>query len=149
VFEVVVPVLILLACALMILRPAPPLSTSALTPTRMALLGLAVFSCCVYGGYFGAAQGVIMIALLRLLLADSLQNLNGLKNVMVAIANGIAGLIFILFAHVAWDAFAVVAVGAVIGAALGAKYGRRIPDQILRWVVVSVGVTVAAILIAT
>src|SRR6201999_2526728 len=147
VFEAVVPILILLACALMIVRPKPKLSHGALSHHRKIALIATGFAVGVYGGYFGAAQGGILLAALRLLIPDNLQRLNGLKNVMVGIANGIAAILFIIVAHVAWDAAALVAVGSISGAQVGARYGRQIPDQTLRWTVVTVGVAVAIILI--
>ena len=82
VFETAVPILILLACALMVLRPAPALTHGSFSHHRkFALVGLG-YAVGVYGGYFGAAQGVILLAALRFLVPDSLQRLNGLKNVM-------------------------------------------------------------------
>jgi uncharacterized membrane protein YfcA len=146
VFEAVVPVLILLACVLMILRPKPKLSHGSLSHHRkLALIGTG-FAVGVYGGYFGAAQGVILLAALRFLIPDNLQRLNGLKNVMVGVANGVAAVLFIIVAHVAWDAAALVAVGSISGAQLGARHGRRIPDETLRWTVVTVGAAVAVYL---
>jgi hypothetical protein len=146
VFEAVVPVLILLACALMVARPKPKLSHGSLSHHRKVALAAIGFAVGVYGGYFGAAQGVILLAALRFLIPDHLQRLNGLKNVMVGIANGVAAILFVIVAHVAWDAAALVAVGSITGAQLGARYGRRIPDQTLRWTVVTVGVAVAIVL---
>jgi uncharacterized protein len=146
VFEAVVPVLILLACALMVLRPKPGLSHGSLSHHRKFALLAVGFAVGVYGGYFGAAQGVILLAALRFLIPDKLQRLNGLKNVMVGIANGVAALLFMIVAHVAWDAAALVAVGSIAGAQLGARYGRRIPEETLRWTVVTVGVAVAIVL---
>jgi hypothetical protein len=146
VFEAVVPILILLACALMIVRPKPKLSHGAMSHHRKIALVAIGFAVGVYGGYFGAAQGVILLAALRFLIPDSLQRLNGLKNVMVGIANGVAAILFIIVAHVAWEAAALVAVGSITGAQVGAKYGRRVPDESLRWTVVTVGVIVAIIL---
>jgi len=147
VFETVVPLLILLACALMVLRPKPKLSHGALSHHRkFALLGVG-FAVGVYGGYFGAAQGVILLAALRFLIPDHLQRLNGLKNVMVGIANGVAAILFVIVAHIAWDAAALIAVGSISGAQVGARYGRRVPDEALRWTVVTVGVIVAIVLI--
>ncbi len=146
VFEAVVPVLILLACVLMILRPKPKLSHGSLSHHRkLALIGTG-FAVGVYGGYFGAAQGVILLAALRFLIPDNLQRLNGLKNVMVGVANGVAAVLFIIVAHVAWDAAALVAVGSISGAQVGARHGRRIPDETLRWTVVTVGAAVAVYL---
>jgi uncharacterized membrane protein YfcA len=146
VFETVVPVLILLACALMILRPAPSLSHGSLSRHRQGVLFAVGAAVGVYGGYFGAAQGVILLAALRFLIPDRLQRLNGLKNVMVGIANGVAAILFVLVAHVAWDAAALVAVGSISGAHLGARHGRQIPEERLRWTVVTVGVAVAVVL---
>jgi uncharacterized protein len=147
VFEAVVPVLILLACGLMIARPKPQLSEGSLSHHRQLALIAVGFGVGVYGGYFGAAQGVILLAALRFLIPDHLQRLNGLKNVMVGVANGVAAILFVIVAHVAWDAAALVAVGSVTGAQVGARYGRRIPEQTLRWTVVTVGVIVAIVLI--
>jgi uncharacterized membrane protein YfcA len=89
---------------------------------------------------------VILLGGLRFLIPDRLQRLNGLKNVMVGIANGVAAILFTIVAHVAWDAAALIAVGSIAGAQLGARYGRRIPDGSLRWTVVTVGVAVAIVL---
>jgi uncharacterized membrane protein YfcA len=147
VFDAVVPALILLACVLMARRPAPDQTTRVLTPRRMAILGGTAYGVGVYGGYFGAAQGVVLLAALRLLLPDALQRLNGLKNVLVGLANGVAAIGFVLFAHVAWDAAALVAVGSIAGATLGARYGRRLPDRVLRTVVVVGGTLVAVVLV--
>ncbi|MET8523258.1 sulfite exporter TauE/SafE family protein [Nocardioides sp. NPDC004968] len=95
----------------------------------------------VYGGYFGAAQGVLMIAIIGIGVAETLQRLNGLKNVLVAITNGISGLIFALVADVDWKIAALIAVGATIGGLLGARIGRRLPPNVLRGVIVVVGIT--------
>lgn len=149
VFEEVVPALILLACALMILRPKPKLSHGALSRHRQVALVAVGFAVGVYGGYFGAAQGVILLAALRFFIPDHLQRLNGLKNVMVGVANGVAAILFVIVAHVAWDAAALLAVGSIVGAQIGARYGRRVPDEALRWTVVTVGVAVAIVLIVT
>lgn len=146
VFEAVVPLLILGACALMVIRPAPKLSHGSISHHRMIALVAIAFGVGVYGGYFGAAQGVILLAALRLLIPDSLQRLNGLKNVLVGIANGVAAILFVFVADVAWLAAALVAVGSIAGAQVGATYGRRIPDERLRWTVVSVGVAVAIVM---
>src|ERR1700760_238492 len=147
VVDAFVPILILLACVLMVLRPKPKLSHAALSHHRkFALIGIG-FAVGVYGGYFGAAQGVILLAALRFLIPDNLQRLNGLKNVMVGVANGLPAILFTIVAHVAWDAAALVAVGSIAAAQLGARYGRRIPEGTLRWTVVTVGVIVAIVLI--
>jgi uncharacterized protein len=146
VFEAVVPLLILLACGLMVLRPSPKLSHGSLSRHREVVLFLVAGAVGVYGGYFGAAQGVILLAALRFLIPDHLQRLNGLKNVIVGVANGVAAILFVIVAHIAWDAAALIAVGSILGAQVGARYGRRIPQETLRWTVVAVGVTVAIVL---
>jgi uncharacterized protein len=143
VFDAVVPALILLACALMAVRPSPH-AAAARNHTPAATV--AAFLTGIYGGYFGAAQGVIMLAVLRLCFADDLQRLNGLKNVLTGLANAVAALLFIVFAHIAWEAAGLIAVGSVAGAQVGAHVGRRLPEEILRRVVIVVGTVVAVIL---
>ena len=148
VFDSVVPLLILLACALMALRPSPALHRVS-PGLRAAALGSVAFFAGLYGGYFGAAAGVIVLASMRLLIDERLQRLNGLKNLLVGTSNGVAAVLFLIFAHVSFDAAALIAVGSIAGAQLGSRYGRRLPDQVLRWTVVTVGVIVAVILFAT
>jgi uncharacterized membrane protein YfcA len=147
VFDDVVPVLILIACALVILQPR----LSAMVAARRtkvvehggaALWGL-VLAAGVYGGYFGAAQGVILLSLLGIFIADDLQRLNGVKNVLAAIANGVAAIVFVFAADVAWDVAALIAVGSITGAQFGAHFGRRIPAPLLRGVIVVVGLIAA------
>lgn len=146
VFDAVVPALILLACLLMATQPSPRFHV--ISPrARTAVLGSISFLAGVYCGYFGAAAGVILLASLRLLIPERLQRLNGAKNLMVGTANGVAALLFVIFAHVAFAAAGLVAVGSIVGAQLGSTYGRRIPDEVLRWVVVCVGTVVAVVLI--
>jgi uncharacterized protein len=142
VFDAVVPALILLACALMAIRPKPAAAVRSHTPAATA----AAFLTGIYGGYFGAAQGVIMLAVLRLCFADDLQRLNGLKNVLTGLANAVAALLFIFFAHIAWGPAGLIAVGSVAGAQVGAHVGRRLPEEMLRRVVIVVGTIVAIIL---
>ena len=101
----------------------------------------------IYGGYFGAAQGVILLASLGVLLPDELVRTNALKNVLAGTVNGVAALLFIVAAHVAWPAAALIAVGSVIGGQLGAGIGRRIPANVLRGLVVVLGIGVAVRLV--
>jgi uncharacterized protein len=146
VFDAIVPALILLACVLMATQPSPRAHAIS-TRARIAILGPVSFVAGVYAGYFGAAAGVILLAVMRLLIPERLQRLNGAKNLMIATANGIAALLFVLFAHVAFAAAGLIAVGSIAGAQLGSRYGRKIPDEVLRWVVVVVGTVVAVVLI--
>jgi uncharacterized membrane protein YfcA len=146
VFDAVVPALILLAVALMAIRPSPRVHEDGdNVPAGVA----AAFATGIYGGYFGAAQGIILISLLRLCFGEHLQVLNAIKNVLTGLANLVAGILFIAVAHVAWGAAALIAGGSIVGAQVGARYGRRLPQEVLRRVVIVYGVIVAGILIAT
>jgi len=147
VFDAVVPALILLAVALMAIRPSPKVQHEGVNRTPAGVA--ASFFTGIYGGYFGAAQGIILISLLRLCFGENLQVLNAIKNVLTGLANLVAGILFIAVAHVAWGAAALIAGGSVVGAQIGARYGRRLPQEALRRIVIVYGVIVAAILIAT
>lgn len=105
----------------------------------------------LYGGYFGAAQGVILIGLLGATLADSLQRLNATKNALAATVNLLATVLFLVAApeQVDWGLAAVVALGSVVGGTLGARYGRRLPPDWLRGVIVVVGVVAIIGLLAS
>jgi uncharacterized protein len=150
VFEVVVPALIIIACVLVVFQPR--LSAWAergndRTERVGPLLFGAVFVAGVYGGYFGAAQGVLVIGLLGVALTDSLQRINAGKNVLVTVVNGSAAVVFVIFAHVDWIAAALVAVGSTLGGLSGARVGRRLPPSVLRILVVVIGVIAAIKLI--
>ena len=144
VFDAIVPALILLACVLMAI-PRTPGGHAATDRTGAGIAS--AFLTGIYGGYFGAAQGIILMSLLRFCFADDLQRLNGLKNVLAATANGVAAVLFIIVADVRWAPAALIAVGSTAGAQVAARYGRRIPPQMLRWIVVIGGTIVAMILI--
>lgn len=150
-FEALVPFLILLACGLMAAQPRLARRGDR-TPDRPVLAGrgvlpLLVYCTGIYGGYFGAAQGVMLIAFLSLGISDHLQRLNAAKNVLAALVNGVAALIFIVVSEVDWAVAGVLAVGATAGGFTGASLGRRIPGRVLRYVVVVGGVLVAVILL--
>jgi uncharacterized membrane protein YfcA len=108
-----------------------------------------VFLTGIYGGYFGAAQGVILVAVLAVFVPDDLHRNNALKNVLAGTVNTVAAVCFILFADVAWEAVALIAVGSVAGGFVGARYGRRIPSRLLRVLVIVVGVGVAVKLLVS
>ena len=150
-FTVVVPVLILVSCALVLLQPrlSAWLRTRESTrPGRASpLLSAGVCLSGVYGGYFGAAQGVLVIGLLGSFLDETLQRVTGAKNVLVAMVNGTAAVVFVALAHVSWAAVALLAAGSTVGGLLGARYGRRLPPAALRLLVVAIGVISAAKLI--
>jgi uncharacterized membrane protein YfcA len=151
VFRAAVPALILVAAILMALQPR----LSKLLEERgdRKLHGgngllVGVFLTGVYGGYFGAAQGVILIALLAIFVQDDLQRLNGTKNVLAMLVNTAASVLFIIFSTLSWSVVGLIAAGSVIGGQVGARIGRRLPAAVLRGVIVTVGVVVACILFA-
>jgi hypothetical protein len=98
------------------------------------------FACGVYGGYFGAAQGILMMSVLGLSIDDSLQRLNAVKVITTGLTNLVAGVVFVLAAHVAWDVAGLIAGGSIIGGVLGARYGRRLSPGALRTLIVAVGI---------
>ncbi len=150
-FERIVPILILVACGLVAVQPR---LSGWVTARRLRLghgsrhdggpvLIASVYLTGIYGGYFGAAQGVILIALLAILIDDDLQRLNGLKNVLAAVVNSVAAIIFILVAPVAWGPAILLAIGSTIGGQLGAVVGRRLSPLALRVAIITIGTIVA------
>jgi uncharacterized membrane protein YfcA len=142
-FRAIVPVLILAACLLVIVQPR---LTAALArrPRRTRahewLLVVAVAVTGVYGGYFGAAQGVLLIGLLATLSGEpDLQRCNAAKNVLSLTANLVAALLFLTVRHVDWAIAGLIAVSSVAGGLLGGLVGRRLPAAALRAVVVLIG----------
>lgn len=146
-FETIVPVLIGLGIVLVAAQPrisravarrreARPVEGTRPDPwwiwPATALTG-------VYGGYFGAAQGVLLMGVLGIGVEESLQRLNAVKNILAAAVNGVAGLLFVVVADVDWRIVALIAVGSVIGGQIGATVGRRLPPAVLRAVIVVVG----------
>jgi uncharacterized membrane protein YfcA len=144
-FEAIVPVLIAVALVLVVFQPR--LSRALATRRARArphggpLLWSGVFGTGIYGGYFGAAQGVILLALLGITIPEEeLQRLNALKNVLAALVNGVAAVVFLFFASVAWLPALLLAAGSAAGGQLGARIARRLSPAVLRGVIVLVGV---------
>ena len=148
-FQKIVPYLIIAAVALMVLQPriSKALVKRDGTSLENGVLYVGVFLTAIYGGYFGAAQGVILLALLAIGIDDSLQRLNGLKNILAGLVNGIAALFFIAVTHIAYLPALLIALSSIVGAQVGARVGRKIPSNILRAIVVAVGIGVAIKLI--
>ncbi|MEU6487096.1 sulfite exporter TauE/SafE family protein [Streptomyces sp. NPDC046887] len=146
-FETIVPVLVALALVLVILQPRISRAVqrrrerenTETSPTGGPLLFVALLLASVYGGYFTAAQGIIYLSLMGMLLNDTIQRLNAVKNVLAAIVNSIAALFFLFVAHFDWTAVLLIAVGSTIGGQIGAKAGRRLPPTVLRIVILIVG----------
>jgi uncharacterized membrane protein YfcA len=149
-FATIVPVLIGIGCLLVVLQPVLSRRVAARreqagepaagAPGGSPWLGAGVLGTGVYGGYFGAAQGVLLLGILGIGLDEPLPRINALKNVLAMLVNGVAGVVFILVSHVDWPVAAVIAVGSVLGAQLGARVGRRLPPTVYRVFIVAVGV---------
>jgi uncharacterized membrane protein YfcA len=153
-FEAIVPAMIAIALVLVVFQPRiaarlaarrdPRAAPRDGTPVTVALGYLTG----VYGGYFGAAQGILLLAIFGLALDEPLQRVNALKNVLAMLVNLVAGIVFLLVAHVAWEAVALLAVGSAAGGQVGARVGRRLPPNVLRAVIVCVGVVAIVQLLA-
>jgi uncharacterized membrane protein YfcA len=103
------------------------------------VLWVLVFLAGIYGGYFGAAQGVLLIGMLGIALNDSLQRINAAKNVLAGLVNGLAAVVFILATHIDWGVAGLIAAGSIIGGQVGARVGKRLPPWGLRVLIVCVG----------
>jgi uncharacterized membrane protein YfcA len=156
-FKAIVPVFIGVALALIMVQPRISRALSERRTRRgrahlhrqagpAALCG--VFASGVYGGYFGAAQGILLLAILNLALDDELQRLNALKVVLAGLVNLVAGIVFVCVAHIAWLPAALIAAGSLLGGVLGARYGRRLPPRALRGVILIVGLVAIVRLVA-
>jgi uncharacterized membrane protein YfcA len=156
VFEAIVPWLILFTCLLVGAQPRisawvrrrrtgpdahrPRTLMSPVTTFFAALTG-------VYGGYFGAGSGVMMVAVLGLGLDLELRIVNALKTLAVMAGNVVAGLIFVLVADLDWAAITLLALGSVVGGYVGARVGRRLPPALFRVLVVCAGITAATLML--
>lgn len=146
-FNAIVPALIALALVLVIIGPRLQAATrsrhTGLEPSwHPWALGLGVLVAGMYGGYFGAAQGVLLMGIFSVLSFEPLQRLNGYKNVLSTVVNLVAAVMFVLFArqHINWVAAGIVGLGAFVGGIVGARVGRRIPPALLRGIIIAVGV---------
>lgn len=167
-FETIVPVLIVLALVLVVVQPkvsawvarrrqragadaggsgADDGAAGSMTGKTAVLLVTLIFLIGVYGGYFTAAQGVMLMAIMGILMTLPLQTLNGIKNVLSAAVNIVAGAIYAFVAPISWPVVALLAVGSVVGGQLGAKIGRKLPPRVLRGAIVVVGAAAAVQLV--
>ncbi|MFF7201245.1 sulfite exporter TauE/SafE family protein [Streptomyces sp. NPDC008141] len=146
-FETIVPVLVGIALVLVVLQPWIAKAVqrhrerhgTRARPDGGPLLLTGLLLASVYGGYFTAAQGIIYLSLMGMLLDDSLQRLNAVKNILAAVVNSVAAIFFLFVAHFDWQAVLLIAVGSAIGGQVGAKIGRRLPPAAVRALIVVVG----------
>jgi len=154
-FDAVVPWLLILAAVLATVQPrisdaiAVRRAARGVADLPAAPVGWGIFLLVlitgVYGGYFGAAQGVILLVILGLALGGPLNELNGVKNILGGTANLVAAVLFIVISEVDWTVAMLVAIGATIGGGLGGRYGRRLPSSALRVLLVSIAVIAATV----
>ena len=128
--------------------PAGSAASAAEEAIGGPVLWVLVFLAGIYGGYFGAAQGVLLIGMRGIALNDSLQRINATKNVLAGLVNGLAAVVFILATHIDWGVAGLIAAGSIIGGQIGARIGRRLPPWGLRVVIVCVGVAALVKLLA-
>jgi uncharacterized protein len=142
-FETIVPVLVGISVILVLVQPLLSRRLSNRTVvdrTASPLLYVLIFLVGIYGGYFTAAQGIMLVGVMGLLVADPLQRLNAFKNALAAVVNVVAGVIYAFVAPVSWPVVAVLAVSSTVGGLLGATVGKRLSPRVLRGVIVVIGV---------
>jgi hypothetical protein len=166
-FKAIVPVLIGIALVMVVFQPRlarwvaarqraravarggpSPVSQEEGVQVGGPVLWVLVFLSGVYGGYFGAAQGVLLIGLMGVAFTDTMLRINAVKNVLAGLVNGIAAVVFIIATHIDWGAAGLIACGAILGGQVGARIGRKLPPWGLRVVIVCVGVAALVKLLA-
>lgn len=153
-FEAIVPVLIALALLLVVFGPrlnawATRHHADEMTRPRFIVLIVGILLAGMYGGYFGAAQGVLLIGMMSVLLPNGLQEINGAKNVLGLIVNFTAAMVFLVVdpSQINWVIVGLIAVGAFLGGLLGARIGRSMPPWLLRATIVVIGVVAIVVLL--
>ncbi len=152
VFEAVVPILLVGALILVVTQPyinrwvakysgAHQHPDAPLSTTRLLLLTASTFLIGIYGGYFTAAQGILLMGAFGIIIADDLQRLNAAKNLLSLVVNVVAAVTYTIVAwdRISWEAAGLIAVGSLLGGVIGARYGRRLSPTALRAVIVVVG----------
>jgi len=148
-FRMIVPALIAVGLVMVVWGPAlqrrarrgtgPDLAT--MSPRRLAVVVAGIYLLGIYGGYFGAAQGVLIVGLMSALTAEGLQSITGLKNLLTTAVNAVAAIAFLILSpeSVDWTAVALIAAGATLGGVAGARFGRRLSPLLMRTLIVVVG----------
>lgn len=149
-FDAVVPVLILLGVVLVVVQPG--LAKRLETPHDVVghggpLVLLGVFVTGIYGGYFGAAQGVLLIALLAITVDQNLQRVNAMKNLLAALVNLVAAIFFVFAANIDWLVAVLIMGSSIVGGWLGAHYGRHLSHTFLRWFIVVIGLVAVTVMV--
>lgn len=152
VFVEIVPVLLILALVLVVLGPRIQAfararaeeagrSVEHVSGRRMVALVLGTFAVGIYGGYFTAAQGILLVGVMGALLPEDIQRMNAAKNVLSLVVNVVAAIAYVTvaFDRISWAAAGLIAVGSLFGGFLGSHYGRRLPPNVLRGFIVVVG----------
>jgi uncharacterized protein len=152
VFIKVVPVLLIIALILVVIGPWSQAwardraerhgrSADEVSPRGMAALVASTFAIGVYGGYFTAAQGILLVGAMGALLPESVQRMNAAKNLMTLLVNVVAALAYTLvaFDRISWPVAGIISIGSLVGGWLGARYGRRLSPNALRATIVVVG----------
>jgi uncharacterized membrane protein YfcA len=147
-----VPALLVLALVLVVVGPKlqswaaqraeeEGRSPEHISPARMAVLVFGTFAVGVYGGYFTAAQGILMVGMMGALLPESVQRMNAAKNLLTLLVNVVAAVSYTLvaFHRISWPVAGLIAAGSLIGGLVGARYGRRLSPTALRSTIVVVG----------
>ena len=147
-FEDLAPILVLGACALFAAQPLVARRVrdgAAGSALRIARWG--TFGAAIYGAYFGAGLGVILLAVLGLCIEDTLVRINGLRGLLALLINSLAVVVFVVAADVAWRYAALLAVSSLVGGYTGARVSRRLPTPVLRGVVLGFGVSAGVIML--
>ena len=152
VFAQIVPVLLIGALILVVTGPriqawarrraeVQGRSPHDVSPRRMALLVAGTFAVGVYGGYFTAAQGILLIGVMGALLPESMQRMNAAKNLLSLLVNVVAALAYtiVAFDRISWAAAGLIALGSLVGGSVGARYGRQLSPNALRGAIVLLG----------
>ena len=151
-FHAIVPVLIGAALALVVFGSRISKRLASTRHSATAAIGwpliVVVFTTGIYGGYFGAAQGVLLMGFMGVLLDETLQRQNAIKNVLAGLGNFVAAVVFALTTHIDWTAAGLIAAGSICGGLIGARVGRRLPPAALRVVIVVVGIAAIVKLLA-
>jgi uncharacterized protein len=148
-FDEMVPWLLLIAATLFLLQPPIVKLTGVgrphALPSRMVQAGIIAFQflVAVYGGYFGAGMGILMLSSLSFMGISDIHQMNALKCILGACINGVAVIVFIVEGKVAWQLAMVMSAAAILGGYMGAHYARRLNPQIVRWLVIAIGFLMA------